>query len=158
MANFCSNCGKPLRVGARFCGNCGAKISATLAETRAQNSDGANDYNDMLAAGAGLLAGVTAATATNSAQAQPTNVAPPAGDVNGFFGFTSNGLQDMTGSVDVTNIVAHVARDFGVENISEYADIVADGAEELVDAASDIIGDAAGDAAGSIVDSLFDLI
>ncbi len=160
MANFCSNCGKPLRAGVKFCGNCGKKISSATEETPQQNLNSSNNYEDMLTAGAGLLAGTGVAIATETAYAQQTNV-PPA-DVNGFYGFTSNGLQEMTGSVDVTNIVAHVAHSFGVENVAEYIDVVADGADELLDAAADAIGDVAGEvageAAGSLVDALFEFI
>ena len=105
-----------------------------------------------MAAGAGLIAGAGLAAVTGTAQAQPAT------DVNNFYGFTSNGLQEMTGSVDATNIVAHVASRFGVDNIAEYVDVVADGADELLDAAADAVGDVAGEAAGSLIDSLFDLI
>ena len=142
MANFCPNCGSALSSGAKFCANCGSKISVSKEEVKSSDN-----YSDLLAAGAGLIAAVT-----GTAQAQPAT------DVNNFYGFTSNGLQEMTGSVDATNIVAHVASRFGVDNIAEYVDVVADGADELLDAAADAVGDVAGEAAGSLIDSLFDLI
>lgn len=151
MAKFCSNCGKALKENAKFCSNCGTKVPVKSA------SQSSNNYEDMIAAGAGMLAGAAIMTAYNSAYAQPTNIPPmaappPAGDVNNFFGFASNSLQEMTGSVDVTNIVAHVAQSFGVEDVAEYADIISEGANELIDAAADVAGEAAGDIIGTLFD------
>jgi uncharacterized membrane protein YvbJ len=31
MANFCPNCGNPIREGAAFCANCGTKIASPVA-------------------------------------------------------------------------------------------------------------------------------
>ena len=31
MANFCPNCGNPIREGAAFCANCGTKLAAPVA-------------------------------------------------------------------------------------------------------------------------------
>lgn len=167
MAKFCSNCGAALNSVARFCANCGARVSP---DESAQSSSGRNNYDDLLTAGVGALAGAAVATASNSAYAQPNaapiTAPPPTGDVNNFFGFASERLEDITGAVDVTNIVGHVAHSFGIDNLAEYADIVADGANELLDAAADAVGDAvgevagevAGEAAGDIVGSLFDLL
>lgn len=151
MAKFCLNCGKALKENAKFCSNCGTKVPVKPA------TQSSNNYEDMIAAGAGMLAGAAIVTADNSAYAQPTNIPPmaappPAGDVNNFFGFASNSLQEMTGSVDVTNIVAHVAQSFGVEDVAEYADIMSAGANELIDAAADVAGEATGDIIGTLFD------
>ena len=173
MAKFCSNCGKPLRDGVKFCGNCGKKIAAT-SEPSPRNSNDLSDYGEMIVAGAGMLAGTAITANATEVHAQPVvtpiNAPPPSGDVNSFFSFSQDALQQITGSMDVTNIVAHVAHSFGVENVAEYADIITDGADELIDAAAEAIGDvageavgdaigeAAGEAAGSLIDALFELI
>ena len=164
MAKFCSNCGKPLRDGVRFCGNCGKKI-AVPSEPTSRNSNDSNDlsdYGDMIVAGAGMLAGAAVTANPTEVHAQPVvtpvNSPPPSADVNNFFGFAQDGLHEITGSVDVTNIVAHVAHSFGVQNVAEYADIITDGADELIDAAADAIGDVAGEAAGEAASGVVDVL
>ena len=165
MSKFCSNCGKPLKQEANFCGNCGAKVvRKTSAQENSQENFLSENSDLLLAGGAAML---STALMENQASAQqtamnPVAAVPPSGDVNNFFGLASNNLQEITGSVDVTNIVAHVAHSVGVQNIAEYTDAVTDTAGELIDNAADIVGDvageAAGEAAGNIIGSLLDLI
>ena len=158
MANFCSNCGKALKPTANFCPECGKKVfNVTSNETRQNSSN-----TDILAAGAGGLAGVIIATAEETSQAQVTNVNPATTSassneifnelIENFFGLAVDGLQNMTGTVDVTNIVASVANAFGVVDVAEYIDVTTEGTDELVDVASEAVGDVAGDALGSIFD------
>lgn len=153
MAKFCSNCGKPLKANANFCGSCGKKIVRRSAEI----SD-----SDLMIMGGGAVLGTALAQNQVSAQQSTMNAPPPATDVNSFFGFASNSLQEITGATDVTNIVAHVAHRIGVENIAEYIDVTTDAADALIDNAADIVGDVAGEAAGEVagnlVGTLFDII
>lgn len=162
MANFCSNCGKPLKPSANFCPSCGTKVRLTSDTT--QNSSNTSGYDDIISAGAGALAGAAIATTNESSQAQAANVTAAnvantstnsANEVlDQFFGFVSDNLLEITGTVDVTNIVANVANAFGVTDVAEYIDIATEGANELIDSASDAVADTAGDALDSLLDFL----
>ena len=159
MARFCSNCGKALKENANFCGSCGKKVVRKSAEAQ---SSFLSENSDLVIAGGGAVLSTALAQNQVSAQQSAMTTPPPTADVNSFFGFASNSLQEITGAVDVTNIVAHVAHSVGVENIAEYTDTVTDTADLLIDNAADIVGDVAGEAAGEVagnlVGTLFDII
>lgn len=143
MAKFCSNCGKQLKEGAKFCSGCGKKLTVSTSNSSAIT-------NDTLLAGAGAI-GTAIATTQETANAQTANITnatatPPSNEIpsellENFFGLVTDNLQDITGTIDVTNIVANVASSFGVTNVAEYID--GDPATDLLDATSDVAAEAA---------------
>lgn len=144
MAKFCSNCGKPLKEGAHFCSGCGKKLSVT-----SNNSSAIT--NDTFLAGAGAVTGAAIVTTQETANAQTANITsatatPPSNELpvdllENFFEIVTDNLQEITGTIDVTNIVANVANSFGITNVTEYID--GDTATNLLDATTDATAEAA---------------
>ena len=156
MAKFCSNCGKRLKEGAMFCSGCGKKLTVTSANSSTITSD-------TLLAGAGAITGTAIVTTQETANAQTANItnataSPPSNEISGellenFFGLAADNLKDITGSIDVTNIVANVASSFGVTNVAEYID--GDTATDLIDSASEV---AAGAATETVADGVTEAV
>lgn len=158
MAKFCSNCGKRLKEGAMFCSGCGKKLTVMSANP-------STITGDTLLAGAGAITGTGTAIVTTqeTANAQTANItnataSPPSNEISGdllenFFGLAADNLKDITGTIDVTNIVANVASSFGVTNVAEYID--GDTATDLIDSASEV---AAGAATETVADGVTEAV
>lgn len=70
MANFCGNCGSPLKEGYKFCENCGAPVEESVSAVGQANVDAASNYSADV--GANPVVGSSAAASGLNASA-PTS-------------------------------------------------------------------------------------
>ena len=70
MANFCGNCGSPLKEGYKFCENCGAPVEESSSAVGQANVDAASNYSADV--GANPVVGSSAAASGLNASA-PTS-------------------------------------------------------------------------------------